>query len=236
MFAQFDNKKGMGICYNNIGNVHRANRMFVQAEESYTKAIDFGVMLNDPPSIESQRTLSSRYNNLALLYLYQGRTDGYGGSLTLWHCYWSPFLCRATVNNDPKAEDMLHRALELDKVTLDYKGMITHYGNLALLKLKQTNYPKLWDLCNKYVLQVICLRFFSSKSKFVKAEEVIRTCNPTSEVLAKFEHVRKMFEETRINPTVFHNTVRLKDVFFLLDCSGYLLITFCFPLCWYYLS
>lgn len=78
MFVQFENQKGIGICHNNIGNVHRANKAFSQAEEAYNKAIEIGVLLNDPPTVESQRTLASRYNNLAMLYLYiPGYVDVY---------------------------------------------------------------------------------------------------------------------------------------------------------------
>lgn len=87
MFTQFENKKGMGICYNNIGNIHRARGEWEKAEELYSKAIEFGLILNDPPTIESQRSLSSRYNNLAMLYIYQpivsGAHGGYLFSLSL---------------------------------------------------------------------------------------------------------------------------------------------------------
>lgn len=84
MFSQFENKKGMGICYNNIGNIHRARGEWAEAEKLYSKAIEFGIMLNDPPTVESQRSLASRYNNLAMLYIYQPNIVGANGAYVIY--------------------------------------------------------------------------------------------------------------------------------------------------------
>jgi tetratricopeptide (TPR) repeat protein len=136
----------MGICYNNIGNIHRARQEFEKAEELYSKAIEFGVMLNDPPTIESQRALSSRYNNLAMLYIFRPNNATYAGgyvkrkkgeerNFQIVKYINTNNVCRKDYNSE--AERLLLKALELDNATLDYLGMISHYGNLALLCMKQ---------------------------------------------------------------------------------------------------
>lgn len=180
MFSQFENKKGMGICYNNIANVHRANRQFEKAEENYNNAIELGVVLNDPPSVASQRTLASRYNNLAMLYL---NTPGLNPAY------------------DQKCAELLHKAIDLDRNTSDNQGLVAHFGNLALLKLKLQQHEE----------AAACMQ---------QVEGVIRTGHPTAEVMRQYENVQKVFAEASANPHFFTVRARLKDVFFLLDSSG----------------
>jgi len=114
IFKSLNNEKAMGICYNNIGNVYRAQANFALAEEAYLKAIDYGLRVNKTPTIESQKSLASRYNNIAMLYVYFDKTNDY----------------------NRKAEEFVAQALILDKETLDAIDLINHNTTLALLFLK----------------------------------------------------------------------------------------------------
>jgi tetratricopeptide (TPR) repeat protein len=55
LFTSLNNRKGIGICYNNLGNIHRVRGNLKDANQSYLDAITIA--------------LASRMNNLALLYL-----------------------------------------------------------------------------------------------------------------------------------------------------------------------
>ena len=62
IFKLSDNKRGIGICANNLGNIYRILQDLGAAERSYLQAIDIAMELKE------QSALPRRYNNLAQLY------------------------------------------------------------------------------------------------------------------------------------------------------------------------
>jgi tetratricopeptide (TPR) repeat protein len=69
LFKTTDNKRGQGICYNNLGNIYRSWGDYRRAKENYQKAISIGEKMDD------KLGLASRYNNLGLLYLEEKKMD-----------------------------------------------------------------------------------------------------------------------------------------------------------------
>ena len=114
LFTTLDNQKGIGICHNNIGNIQKAKGSFTEAEAAYQQAIMIGnEILGSAPEEEKTGLIagvSSRYNNLGLLYLDQNQFE--------------------------KALQYLYKALELDNQINNSRGSATRYGNLGLLYLK----------------------------------------------------------------------------------------------------
>ena len=62
VFKLSDNLKGMGVCYNNLGNIYRIQSDYENAQKSYQKAINIANQLQDTESV------AKRMNNLAQLY------------------------------------------------------------------------------------------------------------------------------------------------------------------------
>ena len=114
LFTTLDNQKGIGICHNNIGNIHRAQGAFQEAETSYQQAIMIGNELLESAKEEEKKglnaALASRYNNIGLLYMAQDQHD--------------------------KAWKYLNKALELDTQIHNIRGLATRYGNIGQLYLK----------------------------------------------------------------------------------------------------
>lgn len=111
LFTTMNNIKGVGICYNNIGNIQNALGKLKEANTSYQKAIDIAESLlkeskTEEQRIESTLSLASRTNNVAMLFSKIERYD--------------------------EAESLLTKALKLDEQINNKKGLSTRYGNLGL--------------------------------------------------------------------------------------------------------
>ncbi len=62
IFRIAENKKGVGICANNLGNIHRIRGDYSSAEEAYQLAIKIAL------ETQADEYLPKRYNNIAQLY------------------------------------------------------------------------------------------------------------------------------------------------------------------------
>ncbi|MHA2278888.1 MAG: tetratricopeptide repeat protein, partial [Candidatus Kariarchaeaceae archaeon] len=119
LFTTMKNNKGIGICYNNIGNIQNALGRLKEANISYQKAIDIANSLlkesnSEEQKIENTLSLASRTNNVAMLFNKIDRND--------------------------EAEELLQNALKLDKEIDNKKGFSTRYGNLGLVYLSSNKF------------------------------------------------------------------------------------------------
>ncbi|MCY3414724.1 MAG: tetratricopeptide repeat protein [Candidatus Heimdallarchaeota archaeon] len=114
MFETLGNEKGQGICFNNIGNIHRARGLLKEANHSYRESIHIAERLLEKAVNEERKqlifALASRNNNLGLLYKEIEQFD--------------------------RAIKYLNRALEYDKMIDNSRGFATRYGNLGTVYLK----------------------------------------------------------------------------------------------------
>ncbi|MHA2253238.1 MAG: tetratricopeptide repeat protein [Candidatus Kariarchaeaceae archaeon] len=115
LFTSLNNLKGIGICHNNLGNIHRARGNLKDANSEYRRAIDIAQELYEksPPDKKPEHVfaIASRMNNLALLYL--------------------------SIEEYDRAEEMLNQALNYDREIDNARGFATRYGNLGLVYLAQ---------------------------------------------------------------------------------------------------
>ncbi|MFW9993613.1 MAG: tetratricopeptide repeat protein [Candidatus Odinarchaeota archaeon] len=120
LFITLDNSKGVGICYNNIGNIHRIRGNLKDANIAYRKAIDIGFeLLKDSTGSERMDhlvALASRHNNVGLLY--------------------------TAIEEYEKAEEYLRKALEFDREIDNTRGFTTRYGNLGQLYIAQGRFQE----------------------------------------------------------------------------------------------
>ncbi|MHA1991604.1 MAG: tetratricopeptide repeat protein [Candidatus Hodarchaeales archaeon] len=124
LFRSLNNKKGIGICYNNIGNIHRIRGDLKDANDAYLEAIEIGEDLLSKSTDENKHgliiALASRYNNVGLLY--------------------------TAIEQYEKAEEVLRKALDLDKQIDNARGFATRYGNLGQLYIKQSRFKEAKDV------------------------------------------------------------------------------------------
>ncbi|MHA2202281.1 MAG: tetratricopeptide repeat protein [Candidatus Hodarchaeales archaeon] len=119
LFTTLDNIKGIGICHNNIGNIHNARKNYQEAELSYRKAIEIGESLLADSKETGEETehsiaLASRHNNLGMMYKSTDRLS--------------------------EAEESLNKALEFDKSIDNVRGFAVRYGNLGQIYLAQKRF------------------------------------------------------------------------------------------------
>ncbi|MHA2244169.1 MAG: tetratricopeptide repeat protein [Candidatus Hodarchaeales archaeon] len=119
LFITLDNIKGIGICHNNIGNIHNARKNYSEAELSYRKAIEIGESLLVDSKEADEKTehsiaLASRNNNLGMMY--------------------------KSIDRLSEAEESLNKALEFDKSIDNVRGFAVRYGNLGQIYLAQKRF------------------------------------------------------------------------------------------------
>jgi tetratricopeptide (TPR) repeat protein len=127
LFESLDNQKGIGICYNNLANIYRAQGNLKDANTYYREAIDIARILyenaDDEDKPEHAYALASRLNNLALLYL--------------------------AIEEYDRAEQMLQEALEYDREIDNSRGFATRYGNLGQVYIAQSKLDKAESVFNE---------------------------------------------------------------------------------------
>jgi tetratricopeptide (TPR) repeat protein len=119
LFTTLENHKGIGICYNNIGNIYNAKGMLKDANRFYLDAIEIAEKLLDTSEtqnakIENTIALASRNNNIAMLYKSIERYD--------------------------EAEELMNKALQYDESIDNHRGRITRKGNLGLIYMARSNF------------------------------------------------------------------------------------------------
>ncbi len=147
IFEIAENKKGIGICANNLGNIYRIRGDFHAAEEAYKLSIKMAL------NLKMQHVLPKRYNNLAQLYAdshqyplavdYFNRGINVSNSLdddeSLALIYRNYGLLIVTMENYDKGIEMINDALEIDTRTGNDLGMAydQYYLGKTILTQKQ---------------------------------------------------------------------------------------------------
>ncbi|MHA1518629.1 MAG: cache domain-containing protein [Promethearchaeota archaeon] len=140
IFKLSDNKRGIGICANNLGNIFRILQDFGSAERSYLQAIDISMELKD------QSSLPRRYNNLAQLYSDSNqiqKADDYfnngirvsetlGDRAALALLYRNLGLLKVKQNLEDEGKKLINKAYDIDTELKNNLGMA--YDELYLGK------------------------------------------------------------------------------------------------------
>lgn len=120
LFTTLKNEKGIGICYNNIANIHRARGNLKDANHLYVEAVKIAEKLLANATKEDRTglvlSLASRYNNLGLLYL--------------------------AIEEYDLAEEFINKALDMDKSIDNARGFSTRYGNMGQIYLAQGRFDE----------------------------------------------------------------------------------------------
>ena len=115
LFQTLKNRKGEGICLNNIGNIHRARGNLKDANTVYRESMAIAEELlntaDEADRIDLTVSLASRYNNIGLLY--------------------------RDIQQYDKAEEYINKALDLDRQVDNSRGFATRYGNLGTIALQR---------------------------------------------------------------------------------------------------
>ena len=147
-FEGIKNKKGLGTCYINIGNIYHYQSDYPKALEYYLKSLQFRKEIGD------KKGMGSCYNNIgnvyqqkpdyprALEYFFKslelreeiGDKKGVGGS------YDNIGLAYFNLAQYPKALEYYLKSLQLKKEIGDKNGIGICYGNMAGLYNKLANY------------------------------------------------------------------------------------------------
>ncbi len=115
LFRTLKNRKGEGICLNNIGNIHRALGNLKDANAAYRESISIAEELlenaDEADRIDLTVSLASRYNNIGLLF--------------------------RDIEQYDRAEEYINKALDLDRQVDNSKGFASRYGNLGTIALQR---------------------------------------------------------------------------------------------------
>ncbi|MDH5402446.1 MAG: tetratricopeptide repeat protein, partial [Candidatus Heimdallarchaeota archaeon] len=113
LFTRLNNTTGIGICHNNIGNIHKARGNLKDANNSYRTATTIGEELYNTSTGDEKTqhaiALASRFNNLGLLYKEIEQYD--------------------------KSIEYMTEALKYDRSIDNSRGYATRMGNLGLIYL-----------------------------------------------------------------------------------------------------
>ncbi len=227
LFSSLNNKEGVGICYNNIGNVHKIKGNLKDANKFYRNAIAIANELLETASEEEKPrhilALASRYNNLGLLYIEIEEYD--------------------------QAEMFLQKALEYDRMIDNARGFAVRYGNLGKLYLARGDVAKAKEAFDEsmqiaenlqstraianaklnygiYYRHIgdtsAALRFFAEAVEL--ANDLDRAVVLSALVNAKeiHEEVGNQSEAKKIDDAIreFTSSLKRKEVIFVLDYSG----------------
>ncbi len=147
IFKLSENKRGIGICANNLGNIYRILQDFGAAEKSYLQAIDIAIALKD------QASLPRRYNNLAQLYSDSNQTEKaedlfnsgirvsetLGDRTALALIYRNYGLLKVQQNQENEGKELINKAYEIDTELKNNLGMA--YDELYLGKAEIKTNP-----------------------------------------------------------------------------------------------
>jgi tetratricopeptide (TPR) repeat protein len=150
LFKTTKNKRGQGICYNNLGNIYRSWGDYKKAEENYRRAISIGEKMDD------KLGLASRYNNLGLLFLekeelsqakdnlekalaFDEEIDNHEGIATRLE---NLGLYYSRIGKKAKAKEYYEKAIKLSKKH-DLKRELAHaYLNQGIFFIESGDYSK----------------------------------------------------------------------------------------------
>ena len=219
LFQTVGNKKGVGTCLNNIGNIYRNWGSNSKAQIAYDQSIHIGQELND------EAGLAARYNNRGLLFL----------ALEKWDDASRDFHQALTI--DESMGDEIRVAVRkrnlgvLYLLQKDFKKAEMHFKEA--LKIDT-------DFDNSYGLsedQFQLGRLFIALNKFDLAEDSLKNALKIAEKLENFPLMHDIFGrmvelyETTGNKSFLHKAqgelakikdllIRKKNVVFVIDLSG----------------
>lgn len=219
LFETMNNKKGIGISLNNLGNIYRTWGDFEKAMESYNRSIAIAEELND------LNGLAARLNNRGLLYL----------NLTQWNEAKADFnkalkIDQELKNNDrvamrkrnlgvlailtndlTSAKKFLNEAYEIDRSADFTPGLAEDYFQLGRCALHQNSYAAAED----HFKQALEL------AKRIENYPLIK--NILSEMIKVYEIQKNapLIEKAQIELNKINDVlVRKKNVIFVIDLSG----------------
>ena len=227
LFKTLGNKKGQGICYNNIGNIYKSQGNLKDANAQYRESIKIANELLETAE-GSERTellyaLASRYNNLGLLY--------------------------KDIEQYDRAIEFLEKALEYDRQIDNSRGFATRIGNMGLVYLAQgklkeakAKFDEAYDLVSSlqsdrgraYATMNYGLYYRKSgdlalaEEKFLDAIQIAEDLD-VRVVMSSLKNLQEIYTETnRIELAdqiekrlrAYQTKTSLKEVAFVLDYSG----------------
>ncbi|KAJ3236273.1 hypothetical protein HDU81_010950 [Chytriomyces hyalinus] len=142
LMVKLGNKRGEGVCSNNLGNVYRMlDGEFQKASQKYTRAIEIATLMLDSPknNAETQMALktvlANRLNNMGVLWKenFQASSGGDGG----------PVLSQ---QHAEMAETYFTRSLSLHRQTDNLEGIAQVSGNIGQLYLTQNRVAEAAEL------------------------------------------------------------------------------------------
>jgi len=156
LFETTDNQKGIGMCYNNIGNIYRTWGEYALAKDYFNKAIKIGKQTNDMDG------LASRLNNMGILLKAQGNNrtafNYYKSALDIDNKLNDHKSISMRLNNIGltyldsdinQAISYFERALSIDEKYQHKRGKGNTLNNLGQGYLRKRNYRKALDHLEK---------------------------------------------------------------------------------------
>ncbi|KAJ3404433.1 hypothetical protein CcCBS67573_g00768 [Chytriomyces confervae] len=142
LMIKLGNKRGEGVCSNNLGNVYRMiDGQFQKASLKYTRAIEIATLMLDSPknSAETQlalkTVLANRLNNMGVLWKENFKaSSGANGEAVL------------SQQHAEMAETYFTRSLSLHRQTDNLEGIAQVSGNIGQLYLTQNRIPEAAEL------------------------------------------------------------------------------------------
>ena len=149
LFETTDNRKGIGMCYNNMGNIYRNWGEYGLAKDYFKKALDIAKKIND------KHGLAVRNNNLGILMKAQGNRRGalefYKKALKIDRELEDDRSISMRMNNIGliymeydvnKAVDQFEKALSIDERCRNKRGKGNSLNNLGKAYLQKQMYDE----------------------------------------------------------------------------------------------
>jgi serine phosphatase RsbU (regulator of sigma subunit)/tetratricopeptide (TPR) repeat protein len=143
-------KKGLEMCYNDIGAIHAENGNFGQAIRYFNKALEVEELLGN------QLVIAGCINNIGNVYYMQGdypmAVEYYTKSLkiaeelkdksSMSERYNNLGVVLTEMHQYPEAISYYEKSLAIDRELCDQKGVALVLGNISLLKIYLKQYPE----------------------------------------------------------------------------------------------
>jgi len=148
LFQATGNKKGMAMCYNNLGNIYRGWKENSKALSNYSQALKIDEKLGN------RIGMANRMGNIGITYKNMGQMDKameqYSAALAIDRETGERQGMASRLNNigiicqlqgnDAKAMELFRQALALDEETGNVRGMGSRLNNMAILYTRQGMY------------------------------------------------------------------------------------------------
>jgi len=148
LFEATENKKGMAMCQNNLGNIYRGWKEYQKALTLYNQALKIDEKMGN------RKGMASRIGNIGITYKAMGQPDQameqYSKALAIDRELGDKAGIASRLNNigilnqeqgnESKAMGLFLEALKLDEETGNARGMSSRLNNLAIIYTRQGRY------------------------------------------------------------------------------------------------